>query len=78
MTPIDPSLLEYLFEKTPIEQWDNVSQQYLTEGLANPETKNSYTMYLKSKPNREEARLVKEIMLNSLKQTSLPEVNPLH
>lgn len=60
-------MLEYLFEKTTIDQWDDVSQQILTQSLANPETRNSFTMYLKSKPNRKEVHLVKEMMLDSLK-----------
>ena len=36
-------------------------------------------MYLKSEPNCTEATLIRELMLEGLKQSSsLPEVNPLH
>ena len=36
-------------------------------------------MYLQSKPTKKEVRLLKELMLDSLKQQSgVPEINPLH
>ena len=34
-------------------------------------------MYLQSKPVKPEVRLIKELMLESLKRETLPEVNPL-
>jgi len=34
-------------------------------------------LYLQSKPLKLEVRLIKELMLDSLKQQNLPEVNPL-
>ena len=73
---LDPSMIEFLMEK-PIEHWDSVSLQLLTQGLSNPETRNNLTMYLQSKPHKQEVRLIKELMLESLKQSRLPEVNPL-
>jgi len=75
--PLDPTMLEYLFEK-PTDQWDSVSLQFLTQSLSNPETRKNYTMYLQSKPDRKETRMIKEMMLDALKQSHLPEVNPLH
>ena len=75
---MDPSMLEFFFEK-PIEHWDAVSLQFLTQSLANPETRATLTMYLQSKPVKQEVRLIKELMLDSLKLSNhLPEVNPLH
>lgn len=35
-------------------------------------------MYLQSKPHRKEVRLIKELMLDALRQSNLPEVNLLH
>lgn len=45
----------------------------------NPEIRSTLTMYLQSKPHKSEVRMIKEMMLESLKQSSnhLPEVNPL-
>ena len=73
---IDASMLEYLFEK-PFEHWDNVSLQSFTRSLQNTETRKTLTMYLQSKPIKQEVRLIKEVMLESLKQQNLPEVHPL-
>ena len=38
--------------------------------------KNNFTLYLQSKPNQTEARLVKKFMIEQWKQSSVPEVNP--
>lgn len=69
-------MLEFMFEK-PVDSWDAVSLQSFTRKLQNPEIRRTLTMYLQSKPVKPEVRLIKELMLESLKRETLPEVNPL-
>ena len=73
---LDASMLEFLFEK-PIHHWDALSLQFMTQRLHDPVTRQILTKYLSIKPEKREVRMVKELMLDSLKQSRLPEVNPL-
>ena len=63
-------MLEFLLEKKPLEQWDAVSLQCSTSRLVNPEIRQTLTMYLQSRPHKQEIRLIKEMMLESLKQSN--------
>ena len=69
-----------LSEENPLDQWNAASLNNILESLvANPETRSNFRQYLQSGPERIEATLVRELLLEGLKQSSsLPELNPLH
>ena len=78
---IDTSVLESLLDgKKPFEQWNAASLNNIRESLiTNPETRSNFRLYLSSGPDRTEATLIKDLMLEGVQQSSsLPEVNPLH
>ena len=69
-----------LSEEKPLDQWNAASLNNILESLvANPETRSNFRQYLQSGPEKIEATLVRELLLEGLKQSSsLPELNPLH
>ena len=54
-----------LSEENPLDQWNAASLNNILESLvANPETRSNFRQYLQSGPERIEATLVRELLLD--------------
>ena len=59
---LDPSMIEYLCE-TPITDWNNVSEDFVTASIKDPIKKKCFNLYLQTKPEEQERRKIKEFMI---------------